>query len=296
MSDHLSIVVNIAYAISALILVGFAVLFVMRLRTVRADRRRSKYLAKHRDYFSYLAAHLDGDAELGVPYGSLKPAELEVIRDKLFEWIEQIRGQDRAKLTDLCRRLGIVERELARLDSSAYWNKMDAVHHLGIMRCAEAVPRLFKLLEEEPYGSSLFVIARSIARCARDLSELRRMVLQLVKHRKGCHQLIADILADSSLDYTPLLTEFLREGDEDLVNIALLALRQYENPWTPGADEAAPADGKDAFRRQSDTAGNVAAGGDRREAVMPAELIPHVVSGQRRLPGPEYAQKGENDA
>jgi hypothetical protein len=230
MDENLSALEHLVEILSVFILFGTASLFIMKARNIWLEKRTARYALKHQDYFSYIAAHLDEDTPLGVPYGPLKPLELKVIQEKLFAWIEQIQGEHRTKLTDLCRRLGLVELNQAKLRSGVHWDQVDAAYNLGVMRCKESVPELLNLLAKEKHDSSRFVIARAIAKCARDVSDLRSMVHLLVEHRRNVYELIADILLDSSVDYTPLLLEFLTEKDEELVKIALTALRGQTNP------------------------------------------------------------------
>ncbi len=62
--------------------------------------------------------------------------------------------------------------------------RIAAAYRLGVMRTEETVPELLKLLDKEKFGSSLFVIARSVAKSAAVIPHLKEMVNILAKHRK----------------------------------------------------------------------------------------------------------------
>ena len=156
-----------------------------------------------------------------VPPVRLKPHERRFIQQKLIEWIERFNGAHREKFMKLCEEMGLVRHELNRLRSPLQGVRIEAVYHLGAMRSIEAVPSLMKMLQAHKYDPAVFIIARSIAKCATQIEHLREMVLLLVRYRKNVCQLAADILQETELDYTPLLTEFLSDEDGDIVRIAL---------------------------------------------------------------------------
>lgn len=231
MTDSVSTIVSLMYVLAVLIALVFFVLFGLRIGAIWLDRRTRHYLRKHHDYFEYVKSHLhDEEAPLQVPAGPLTKLELKVIQKKLFEWMEKIVGVECDKLTKLCRDLGLVELNMRRLRSEIHWIRLDAAYNLGVMRAKEAVPALLQLLEEESYGAPAFVIARAIAKCAQSEGELDRMVRILAKHRKRSYRLVADVLALSKIDCTPLLTGYLRETDEELAKIALTVLQHQSVP------------------------------------------------------------------
>lgn len=211
----------------AVIAVGLAALYTLKLRDIRRRQATEAYQAKHGDWFTYVLANLDGEEPLYPPPGSLKPAELRVIQDKLTVWIEQLRGAQQAKLIALCEQMGLVERQLKRLESPFEWVKLDAAYYLGSMRSHQAVPGMMKLLSSMRFSPMVFIVGRAIAKCARHTEELRDMVHLLLSHKKESQPLVADILAESDLDYSAMLETFLRGGDADRVRLALAAMQKH---------------------------------------------------------------------
>jgi len=249
--NDLSSVIRLTEGAAALILAGAAGLFAVKLQHVRMNRQSARYLQKHREYFSYLAAHVGGEEPLMPPPGQLAALEKEAIRDKLVEWMERIRGEERWKLIGLYRDMGLAGEDMKTLKEGLHWMKVEAAHRLGVLRVQEAVPALLDLLRKEKYGPSLFIIARAIAKSARTPGVLREMTLVIAGHKKPCHELVADVLHDSSLDLTPFLESFLDEEDPDLQMIALLGLRGYPCPRLLPAFERLLETGSRSMRRKA---------------------------------------------
>ncbi|TDF93849.1 HEAT repeat domain-containing protein [Paenibacillus piri] len=212
-----------AAVLGIIIVAAFGVLYVLRARNRRIEARTAQYLEKHHNYFNYISINIDGP-ELLPPPGPLDPDELIAIRVKLLEWIETFGGVHRAKLTDLCREMGLVELERKRLHSPRHWERIDAAYHLGVMRAKECTGELLTLLEHEADDATAFVVGRAAAKCAGTSGELRRLILRLAKHHPQSRQLIADIMASSELDSVPVYLELLQSGDENLINVALTGL------------------------------------------------------------------------
>lgn len=93
------------------------------------------------------------------------------------------------------------------------------------------MPELLKLLDKEKFGSSLFVIARSVAKSAAVIPHLKEMVNILAKHRKkNNYELIVDILGESWMDLSPLYIDLLNEQDPYLQKIALTGMKGRTEP------------------------------------------------------------------
>jgi hypothetical protein len=217
-------IIYLTEILSVIILLGASGLIVLKLRNLQVERQSLQYALKHQEYFDYVAANLDEDQPLNRPFGTLRPLERKIIRDKLFAWMRQIRGVQRARLTELCRHLGFEAEQIKRLHSRFRWVQVDAAYNLGVMRSKEACPLLLELQEDESFGAPLFIITRAIARSARDINDIRQMVQLIIEHRKDCYELVADILQDVNLDYSALLIEWLQSEEEDYVKIGLLCL------------------------------------------------------------------------
>ncbi|MGG1660089.1 HEAT repeat domain-containing protein [Brevibacillus sp. NRS-1366] len=218
------------YALCALMVIGLLVLFGLKLRNLTADKNARLCQEKYRDYFVYLQAHGEEEERLKVPYGEVTQSEKQIIQKKLFELMELFTGVHRQKLIWLCEDLGLVELDRKRLNGWWKWTKVDAAYNLGMMRSKQALPDLLRLLAKSKYDPSIFIIARSIARCADDIGDLRELVLLLVKYKKNFHELLVDILSDSQVDTAPLFASCLREKDTDLVKIGLIGFLANANP------------------------------------------------------------------
>ncbi|UUZ90223.1 HEAT repeat domain-containing protein [Paenibacillus sp. P25] len=132
--------------------------------------------------------------------------------------------------------MGLVELERKRLRSPRRGTRIEAAYRLGIMRASECTEDLLKLLEQEGAESTAFVVGRAAAKCAGSLEELHRLLILLTRQHPEAHQLIADILASSSLDTGTLLTELLRqEEDEHLLTVALIGMSGRNEPEALGA-------------------------------------------------------------
>jgi hypothetical protein len=221
---NIAAIVQITKILSIIILCVTVGLIILKLRNLRLEKLVLQYNFKHQEYLNYVAANLDDPLPLNPPYGSLRPLERKVIRQKLFAWMRQIRGEQRERIAELCQQMGFVEEEKKRLNSRFHWIQVDAAHNLGVMRCKDACQQLLDLQADEAYGASLFILTRAIVRCARNIDDIRRMVQIVAEHRKSCSELMADILIEVNLDYSILLREWLQSEEAEHVHIALLCL------------------------------------------------------------------------
>jgi hypothetical protein len=222
---------TVLYALSLTSAGGFAALFLLRARRGDEAERTRQSLEKYQDYFAYLSANIDGAEPLLPPPGQLSPIELKAIQSKLLEWIETIGGEYRGRLTELCNEMGLVEQERKRLRSPKHGLRMEAAYRLGIMRAQQCTDELLQLLEQEGVESTAFVVGRAAAKCAGTLEELRRLLLLLLQNHPDAQQLIADIIASSSLDPAPLYIELLRMEDREApVCVALIGLTGRNDP------------------------------------------------------------------
>lgn len=226
----LSFAVYFLYFICGVTVLGLILLLALKLRHIAADKQEKTCLEKYKDYFIYLQAYGEEEERLKLPPGNLTRREKQIIQKKLFELLERFTGIHRQKLIVLCVDMGLEELDLNRMNSWWKWTKIDAAFNLGMMRSGKAVEGLLHLLKKSDFDSTIFIIARAIAKCARSEKDLRQMVELLAAHRKNCHQLIVDILGDSHLDTGPLLVSFLKEEDADLIKIGLIGLSSHAQP------------------------------------------------------------------
>ncbi|MGN7470806.1 HEAT repeat domain-containing protein [Brevibacillus sp. SAFN-007a] len=223
MQTPLATAIVFVYALCGLTVLGLLALFALKLRNISAEKQARRCQEKYHDYFVYLQAYSEEEERLKVPYGEPTQKEKQLIQKKLLELLERFTGLHREKLIRLCEDMGLVALDLERLKSGWKWTRVDAAYNLGVMRSRQAVPDLLALLQTSKANDpSLFIVARAIAKCARDTSDLRQMAAFVVRAKKNVHQLIVDILSDSQLDTDSLYTEFIRDKDPELVKIGLI--------------------------------------------------------------------------
>lgn len=230
MYAHLEMATYVLYVLIGLNVAFAFMLYVLKLRHVWRARMHERFQQKLSDYFTYINANLECDEELRTPPLRMSKVEARVMQERLNNMIEAFAGTARVKLIDLCDRLGFIETHMRRLQGRIYQRKIDAAYHLGCMRAEEAVPAMLKLLRHHKWDSSLFVIARAIAKSARDVVHLKEMVWILLRHNIHVSHLIVDILEESRMDLSLLYTEWIEAEDPSLVLIGLTGQSSKPNP------------------------------------------------------------------
>jgi len=230
---------NIEVAIQILcVLIGLNILFAivvyaMKIRKLKRSRMERRFEAKIKDYLTYVLVNIEG--ELNAPPFALNKVEQEVMQERLNDMIENFTGTPREKCIALCKQLGLVQYHLNRLHKGSYAMKVDAAYHLGCMRVQEAVPALLELLQTHKFNSSLFVIARSIAKCARDTKDVKEMVQILLRHNKGFYDLLVDMIKEADIDHAALFAEFIGRGSNEFIHIGLRGLKNSAEPTVASA-------------------------------------------------------------
>jgi hypothetical protein len=213
--------IQTAAAAVLLIIGGIMVSKVMNLYRQRA---RFKCEVENQAYFVRLQNGFIHDDAFPKPEGALNKVEKAVVQAKLMAWIDRVEGISRDKLITLCEELGFVEQEMAQLQSRFTIRKTRAAYRLGLMRSKRATPALLEELRKQPFGTSLFIIARAVAQCSRGTDDLEKMVMQIVKHRKPVYEITAAILEEVTGDLTELMERLLLNGNPDTNRIAMLCL------------------------------------------------------------------------
>lgn len=235
MEAHLTIAIYFIYVCLILIGIGISLLFFMKIKHIRTQRKKEFYLQKHQDYFKFIQLHLNGANALPLPPGSLTKLEKIVIQEKCIEWIEQFKGDLREKLITLCHDAGFVKDDIKLLDSLFYGRRIAAAYRLGGMRSAEAVPRLLSMMEQEKYSALTIVLARAISKSAERGDQLKEMLHHLLRHGKQIHNMAADIIMETRLDLSRILVKLLEDENSDFVKVALAAM------WGQAIPEVVPA-------------------------------------------------------
>ncbi|WP_256762186.1 HEAT repeat domain-containing protein [Cohnella sp. WQ 127256] len=234
---YINIEVAIKFLYALIILnVGFAVVvYAMKIKKLRRTRMEHRFEVKIKDYLTYVLVHIEGKEPLNAPPFSLNQVEQEVMQEQLNDMIENFTGTARDKCMELCKRLGLVQVHLNRLEKGSYSVKVDAAYHLGCMRVQEAVPALLKFLQTHRRNSSLFVVARSIAKCARDERDVKEMVQIVLRHNKGFYDLLVDMIKEADIDHGVLFTEFIQRESHEFIHIGLCGLKDYTEPTVASA-------------------------------------------------------------
>lgn len=218
---YVLILLNVAFAV---------VVYALKIKKLNRVRMERRFELKSKDYLTYVLSHIEDKEPLNAPPFSLNKVEREIMQERLNEMIESFTGTSREKCMALGERLGLVQLQLNRLKKGSYAVKIDAAYHLGCMRVQEAVPDLLKLLQKHKLNSSLFVIARSIAKCARDEQDIKEMLRIVLKHNKGFYDLLADMIKEANVDYGALFTAFIQGENHEFIHIGLRGLKDYTEP------------------------------------------------------------------
>ncbi len=211
-------------ATALIVAVILCILLLNKAKNVYVRNKKKKITLKYEPYFFYIQALLNGNSGLPVPAERLRGLERRVIQLKLTDWMDHVEGSHRDKLGVLCEEIGLVDWNLAKLRSIRSIRKLEAVYHLGSMRSRRAVPYLLGELGKQKFGVPLFIIARALAKSARDGKDMEQVIRHIVKHRKPVHRLAADIIEDSGIDTAELLDRLIMDSNPDIVRIALNCL------------------------------------------------------------------------
>jgi len=223
---YVLILLNVAFAVAV---------YAMKIKKLRRTRTELGFEVKIKDYLLYLQVNIEGKEPLNAPPFSLNKVEQEAMQERLNDMIENFTGAARQKCMELCERLGLVQLHLNRMEKGSYAMKIDAAYHLGCMRVREAVPALLTLLQTHKLNSSLFVIARSIAKCARDEQDVKEMVRIVLRHNKGFYDLLVDMIKEADIDHGALFAEFVQLNSDEFIHIGLRGLKDYTEPAVASA-------------------------------------------------------------
>jgi hypothetical protein len=232
---NLDTAIKALYVIVAFNLLFIALIYAIKLRTIKRRKLYDKFQTKFKDYLTYVQANLDDAEPLRSPPWAMNRVEMEAMQERLNDMMDIFSGEQRQKLIRLCEELGFVKRQLERLNSRSYRVKLDAAYHLGCMRVQEAAPAILDMLKEHPLNSALFVVARALAKCSRSRQDLEAMVQQLLAHNRGYYELIASIIADSDVDTVSLYTEYVNHEQPAYIRIGLIGLNEYTDPAAASA-------------------------------------------------------------
>jgi len=231
--NNIDVAIKFLYVLIALNILFAVLVYAMKIKKLGRNRTESRFETKIKDYLTYVLANIE--EELNIPPYSLNKVEQAVMQERLNDMIENFTGAPREKCIALCKQLGLVQYHLKRLEKGSYAMKIDAAYHLGCMRVQEAVPALLELLQAQKLNSSLFIIARAIAKCARDARDVKEMVQIMLRHNKGFYDLLVDMIKEADIDHGAVFGEFIGRGSNELIHIGLCGLKDYAEPTVASA-------------------------------------------------------------
>lgn len=203
-----------------------AILLLLPVYRWAGRRRRRAVLGELEVYWAALRSRMETGEELPMPPGRVRRAGMDLLQQRMLEAMErETDGETRCRLSALCARLGLVQREMRRCRSIRRRARMDAAYKLGVMRSGRAVPVLLAMLYACEFGSGAWVVARAVARCARDLDDMRTMTLYMLRYGTAVYlPLLMEILREAPVDCGPLWVGFLEEDHPQLKQLALIGL------------------------------------------------------------------------
>ncbi|TVY03109.1 HEAT repeat domain-containing protein [Cohnella terricola] len=232
---NIEVAIKFLYVLILLNVVFAVVVYAMKIKKLRRTRTERRFEVKIKDYLTYVLVNIEGKEPLHAPPFSMNKVEQEAMQERLNDMIENFTGAAREKCMELCERLGLVQIHLDRMKKGSYSMKIDAAYHLGCMRVREAVPAMLKFLQTHKLNSSLFVIARAIAKCARDERDVKEMVRIVLRHNKGFYDLLVDMIKEADIDHGALFAEFVQQENHEFIHIGLRGLKDYTEPTAASA-------------------------------------------------------------
>ena len=138
-------------AIAAIaILQGVVILAVLCFLTERLARnvlaKRSE--ARLRSYESHILGLLIDPADIAYLIQATGAKDREIIREKLLQQSDQLKGIDKDHMTDVFQRLGLVRQEIDGLSSGKWWRRLEAAVNLGNMHSQDAVQPLIGAVQD----------------------------------------------------------------------------------------------------------------------------------------------------
>ncbi len=230
---NLKVAMGMTVFLLVLMAIVMGITLIIKLGKIRKQKKTEQCLAKFSGYLNYVQTEMGQKERLNPPHHTLSKFEKRVIQDKLHRWMAPLSGAHKQSLLDLCKDMGLIEFNLKRLRSLSHYTRIDAAYFLGAMESEEAVPELFRMLDKNPYDSTIFIIGRSIAQASKLPGEVAEMLKYLASGEKSTYQLLADIASDSQLNLKDQYIEFISSDQLDLVKLGLIRLRDYKGEDLP---------------------------------------------------------------
>lgn len=152
------IIVTILLMISLNVLMVVATILVKALRSY--ERRRVQNLREQLEppLYDYLVT-----GEVAPLLRQVKGRDLTILTNMVIELLSALRGSEAEKMVELAGELGLVERDLARIDSRGRWRRAKAAENLGYYGGPDAAAPVGDLLQEND-ETVRAVAARALSR------------------------------------------------------------------------------------------------------------------------------------
>lgn len=138
-------------AIAAIaILQAFVILAVLSLIIERLVRnfQAKKSEARLNTYEPHILGLLLDPENIGGLQQAIKSQDRQVVRDKLLQQSEQLKGIDKDHMTGVFERLGFVQEEVSALRSGKWWRRLEAAVNLGNIHSQGAVEPLILAVQD----------------------------------------------------------------------------------------------------------------------------------------------------
>jgi hypothetical protein len=132
------------------ILQAFVVLAVFSLIIERLVRnfQAKKSETRLNTYEPHILGLLLDPEDIGGLQQAIKPKDRQLVRDKLLQQSEQLKGIDKDHMTSVFERLGFVHEEVSALRSRKWWRRLEAAVNLGNIQSQGAVEPLIAAVQD----------------------------------------------------------------------------------------------------------------------------------------------------
>ena len=138
-------------AIAAIaVLQAIVVLAVISLLLERLARNRSleKFEARLGNYEDHILGLLLDPTDIVPLQKAVGTKDRQVVREKLLQQAEQLKGMDKDHMTSVFERLGFVQEEVGALASRKWWRRLEAAVNLGNMHSQDAIHPLISAVQD----------------------------------------------------------------------------------------------------------------------------------------------------
>lgn len=132
------------------VLQAIVVMAVLSLLLERMARNRNldKSEARLKSYEPHILGLLVDPSEIGPLQQAVDSKDRQVVREKLLQQAEQLKGMDKDHMTSVFERLGFVQEEVGGLTSRKWWRRLEAAVNLGNMHSQDTIHPLIGAVQD----------------------------------------------------------------------------------------------------------------------------------------------------